>query len=342
MIVYARDIETASYRWNTDKMRHIANIGGIITTIVDRTGNMNGHHNYLYDRIPNDGDWRSFENCCFDAARMIWNRKKPVYVSWSGGIDSTAALIILHWTKPLAGELHVHYTPESIREYPLLYEKLVKHISDPVPHIFDREFHDSEKLIVSGNCGDALFGTDVGVIADRHWALGDPIENIEKWPIDFLCKRRGREEDRADIIEAVYEFCSYSPIPVKTVFDMYWWINFNAKWMHVQRKIPIKYAQSDNWRTYESFYNTQAFQWWAIQNQPSFHQGNKNAFKWQAKNMIYRYTQDADYRDNKPVIASGLEVQPYDDCGPDMIKLITYTPYDFCSRTWRRDDECTI
>ena len=103
--------------------------------------------------------------------------------------------------------------------------------------------------------------------------------------------------------------------------------------MHVQLKVPIKYAQSKNWKSHVAFYNTQNFQRWSLSNHDTKYQKTFAEFKWQAKDFIHGLFPDMDYRRNKEVIASGLQVQPLDDMSNNMIQLLLDD-----GRCWLRDD----
>jgi len=324
-IVYSRDFNRK--RWNSIQMMHIAHIGNITTTILDRTGNMNTH-NYIYDPIPEDYHTdMSFEECCYESANSLWSLKKPIHVSWSGGIDSTTVLLSMLETKPKDGELFVRYTNESAREFPSLYEKLIRGKFIPTNSVFDKDYYDLPDIIrVSGDCGDGVYGTDHGLLLSKHHLLDMSINNIYHWTTKDLYSKASakyvRDENKNEILDAVLEYISYSPIQIKTLFDMYWWIYFNTKWMDIQLKKTVKWSQSLNWKNHISFYNTPNFQRWSITNHEIKFQNQLKDFKKPSKEFIHKHFKDEDYRVNKTIRPSGLEVVAVDDMSSNMVKLL--------------------
>ena len=51
--------------------------------------------------------------------------------------------------------------------------------------------------------------------------------------------------------------------------------------------------------TYAPFYNTEEFQLWSMNNPDKKMREEWRTYKWPAKEVIYEYAKDADYRDNK-------------------------------------------
>ena len=101
---------------------------------VDRTGHFNPFH-ISYDPIPEVKEFnKSWEECCMEAAKNLWKLKKPIELFWSGGIDSSGALIALLETKSKSDILNIRYTQDSIDEFPLMWEKMVKDKNNPLPH----------------------------------------------------------------------------------------------------------------------------------------------------------------------------------------------------------------
>ena len=66
---------------------------------VDRTGKFNPL-DMMYEPIPVVNKFnKTFEECCMDAAKNLWSLGKPIELFWSGGIDSSGALVALLETK---------------------------------------------------------------------------------------------------------------------------------------------------------------------------------------------------------------------------------------------------
>ena len=138
-------------------------IWGQFTAFVDRKNEVQGiwhmdHNMPFIDQNIDHLDARMpFEDIMFEIACDYAKTGKTIDVLWSGGIDSTAALLALHNVCPK--QIRVIMSEGSIKENPGLYGKLVKHMdhvisdgnitgeSDCLNHIF-------------GSCNEAdpLFG----------------------------------------------------------------------------------------------------------------------------------------------------------------------------------------
>ena len=123
---------------------------------VDRTGSCN-YFDMMYESIPSiDNFNKTFEECCMDAAKELWKLGKPIELFWSGGIDSSGALIALLETKSQSDILSIRYTQNSIDEFPLMWEKLVRDKNYPLSDkemLSESLFEDHGVIKVTGECG---------------------------------------------------------------------------------------------------------------------------------------------------------------------------------------------
>ena len=98
-----------------------------------------------------------------------------------------------------------------------------------------------------------------------------------------------------------------APIPLESNFDMFWWINFCVKWQTVYMRLLAHTAERNAHLLspsylksyYAPFYNTEAFQLWSMNNPRQRMKNGWRSYKWPAKEVIYEFTKDADYRDKK-------------------------------------------
>jgi len=132
---------------------------------VDRTGKFN-ILNMTYSPIPIVGSWnKDFEECCMSRAKEFWKMNKPITLFWSGGIDSSVALISLLESKNNTDILNIRYTKSSIEEFPEMWEKLIKDKNNPIhdKDVIDKElFEDHDIIKITGECGDQVFGSQGG------------------------------------------------------------------------------------------------------------------------------------------------------------------------------------
>ena len=280
---------------------------------IDRTGHFNPFH-ISYDPIPEVKEFnKSWEECCMEAAKNLWKLKKPIELFWSGGIDSSGALIALLETKSKSDILNIRYTQDSIDEFPLMWEKMVKDKNNPLPHkemLDDLLFENHDIIKVTGECGDQCFGSDaLHANLDKY---ADNWETIFTWPNSKLFGKRfdapkdsqkNYEYKKTQLAEILFEHVDYSPVEIKTIFDLFWWCNFCFKWQCVDRRLVFKFSTTTEWQSTVSFFNTENFQKWSIINH-DIKFGLENGGTWEtykqpAKEYINKYIKDENYRKNK-------------------------------------------
>ena len=252
-----------------------------------------------------------------------------ITVLWSGGIDSTCALAALisvcdDWKK----RIRVIYTDTSVLEYPEFYEKFVKHIEDNRQVTEQELFADQipqsleDSLVTSGECGDQIFGSMV--LANDPESMVKSYKDVMSWdelianpksavhsimgPHRNLIFQNPGSRIKKVFISYLEEQIEYCPFEVKTIFDLYWWLNYSLKWnlcvyraiakANVANPFPI-----DKWYP---FYNAPELHQWSIShhNKKVREGGNWLTYKQPAKDYIYNMAGDEDYRDNKVKTAS--------------------------------------
>ena len=282
---------------------------------VDRTGIFNPF-NMMYEPIPSVGNFnKSFEECCMDAAKDLWKLGKPIELFWSGGIDSSGALIALLETKSESDILNIRYTKESIVEFPLMWEKMVKGRNDPLSDkvMLDETLFNNHNIIkVTGECGDQCFGSDaLHKNLDKH---ADDWESIFTWGafgggvdskhhvVDNDMPRKNPETYKLrmeQLAKIMFEHVDFAPIEIKTIFDLFWWCNFCFKWQDVDSRMIFTFTTTTEWKSTLSFFNTEDFQRWSIANHDIKHGGTWETYKQLAKEYINKYIKDENYRKNK-------------------------------------------
>ena len=305
---------------------------------VDRTGHFNPFH-ISYDPIPEVKEFnKSWEECCMEAAKNLWKLKKPIELFWSGGIDSSGALIALLETKSKSDILNIRYTQDSIDEFPLMWEKMVKDKNNSLPHkemLDDLLFENHDIIKVTGECGDQCFGSDaLHANLDKY---ADNWETIFTWPNSKLFGRRSDapkdsqknyEYKKNQLAKILFEHVDYSPVEIKTIFDLFWWCNFCFKWQCVDRRLIFKFSTTTEWQSTVSFFNTENFQKWSIINHDIKHGGTWETYKQPAKEYINKYIKDENYRKNKTK-------------EPSLIKILAGAAdgnYDYSYRAKKRND----
>jgi hypothetical protein len=257
---------------------------------------------------------KTFEEICNERARELIARAEKldtnIFVFWSGGIDSTLALVSLikNSTAREKERLTVLLSEESITEYPRFYKehiygKLMFDASSSFP-----TFLGGKEILINGEHNDQLFGSDI--VAPFIAACGG--ETIhKKYDSDLVAKFFNaslKDESATKRLMNIFEkLRTAAPIPIETNYQFFWWVNFALKWQTVHMRMPphvqprrASLVTKEYLRErYAPFYCTEDFQLWSLTNQDKKIKDTWVSYKWLCKDIIYDYTQDAEYRDNK-------------------------------------------
>lgn len=270
----------------------------------DRFGELNTFSSWDLDRskdiIPTGYIAKSFSDICFDTAKSIYDRavneNKDIYISWSGGVDSSCVLSTFLMLGESTSKIHVLCSNESISEYPLLYFKLKSEnidiilIKDPSKMLDVYTPIVNNNLVVFGWCGDQLYGSDVN---NKYpgWFHKD-------WR-DFL-----KYMNMGNTIEKYEQAFKAYKLPIENCAQFFWWMNFSCKWTHVSKVFSLVCGNTEN---VVNFYENFDFQNWSIARfdkvdyQPPT---NTKYYKPEMKEIIYKYTHDEHYKNNKGKVGS--------------------------------------
>ena len=257
---------------------------------------------------------KTFEEICNQRARDLLKRsddlKAPIYVFWSGGIDSTLLLVtfLKNSTDEQVRRITVLMSEESISENPTFYKehilgKLHMDSSLNFPHVLG-----GSGIIVGGEHNDQLFGSDMmGQLIVRFGPnIINERRNSDKLILFFTEKTNDPRAGRF-YLELFDRLAARSPVAIETHHDYFWWINFSLKWQSVFMRMlaytserTVANITADYITTnYFHFYGKEDFQLWSMNNMDKKIKDTWNTYKWVCKDIIYDYTRDADYRDNK-------------------------------------------
>lgn len=270
----------------------------------DRFGELNNFSNWNLgkekDIIPSGYNPKSFRDICFNTAKSIYDRaikeNKDIYISWSGGVDSSCLLSTFLMLGEDNSRIHVLCSNESISEYPLLYFKLKSENIDIILIKDTSKMLDvygpivKNNLIVFGWCGDQLYGSDVN---NKY-----PEWFHKNWRDFIRYMDMGNTVDRFD-----HAFKAYG-LPIDNCAQFFWWLNFSCKWTHVSKVFSLVCGNTEN---IVNFYEDIDFQNWSIARfdrvdyQPPT---STEYYKPEMKEIIYDYTHDEHYKKNKGKVGS--------------------------------------
>jgi len=130
--------------------------------LVDRLG----EYNFLFETHSQDTmipfEYKKtdrLEDLLYERAYELAKKNEIIQFFWSGGIDSTAALLVLKDVCP-KDQFFIQMTPTSIEENPLVWEKLVKNLSHKIykgEHLFS--VANTKYLVVECGSADQLYNS---------------------------------------------------------------------------------------------------------------------------------------------------------------------------------------
>ncbi len=315
-------------------------------SIIDRTRSLAQGFDYaVLDHLPAPGDdGLSFAELC-DArgAEIIAEARREhrgIAVLWSGGIDSTCALIAIikaATAQQELGRVRVMLSMSSIHEYPGFF---LRHIDgqvavQPVTHPI-AEFLDPGLLNVTGEHGDQLFGSHLlQSYVRRGVAHADYREIL---PLVLLERLRNPLSARR-VRRYLEPVIATAPVPIRSLFDCMWWLNFTLKWQEVSLRLAV--FRGDETRavvdSLRHFFRDERFQRWALAHTPGRPVAAWTDYKEVAKRYILEFTGDDRYFRTKekedslrnviadPALPVEKRVFMRDDYRP-VVELAAWTP----------------
>lgn len=286
--------------------------------------------NLRCDILPSVAGDHTLSEIFHDRAIELWNLGKPLSFMWSGGIDSTSALVALINTNPdWYRDIEVITTPFCLsNEYPKFFQDFLEK-RDCVTVLegstfFTNEFWSKRHCIVTGDCADQLFGfgfvrrlsgdfltdqsiRDVGIDQIRGMAF-----DLVQSKYNYLKQRRGAQpcldlfhnlpESRDIFMSWFNDFIQRSPVVIRDGFDFQWWTAFSMKLQTLRyrsRCLTSNSAQADINR-HLAFFDCGGFQRWAIDHHNEKWPGRlKHTYKQPFKDFIYNTTGDIQYLETK-------------------------------------------
>jgi hypothetical protein len=254
---------------------------------------------YLPDFLREKSRSRTWQECCHHRAEELLRLNRDQYLlSWSGGIDSTVMLVAMLevWPEEALKRTKVWMSHSSFYENPAFFDQFVSRFSlaSSMAEVSE-DLLSGDTLLVTGELGDQLFGSDImGPAAE---ALGDGVlrRNYQDWAAKVIdCWNRIPGSGNA-LFERFEPIVAECPFPVRTVFDFFWWFNFSQKWQHVKFRFMEDRSWNLNARYGEKvlhFFDTPDFQRWSIANHDMKIGKGWSSYKHAAKEYIFAFTKN--------------------------------------------------
>lgn len=289
-------------------------------SLIDRSQKIEFPYQFtVYDKFKMQTDLSNFnltyeETCDKRASELLAHSDKtglPIYLMWSGGIDSTTVLVAFLRQRShakLKEQLVILMSLDSIDEYPDFYYTHIrgKFKIEPADHIC--YLFNGSGIIIGGEHNDQLFGSDIIGKVLRMFPL-EKIKDTYKNKILYeFFKNKGMDDESATHwFDMLVWHAEQAPCEIKNNFDLLWWLNFNFKWQNVWFRLLLRVDDRcqhnicPEWldRHYDHFFTSADFQKWSMLNPDKKIHSKWNTYKFTAKEYIYNYTKDAMYRDFK-------------------------------------------
>jgi hypothetical protein len=248
---------------------------------------------------PTSGSAISFSDCCDARAQELLGAHSRLHLMWSGGIDSTVALVALLKALPAneRDRLTVYLSSHSVAENPGFYQSHIAGKLSVQRTVGKAGLYD--ETVVTGELGDQLFGSDLMLEATRR--LG--FECLAQPHRVVLPHLFGNIAGNAEMGAAIYRryapIADEAPYPLNSTQDFLWWWNFSQKWQHVKYRHLLYEPPGSDYLGMVSkvrhFFDTEAFQRWSLT-----HPGEKlgagiDTYKMPAKRYIVDFTGDSGY-----------------------------------------------
>jgi hypothetical protein len=242
----------------------------------------------------------SFGECAVARASEIYNKHlttgAPIRLSWSGGIDSSAALmgfIQLLGVDKAKQALQISMTSASVMENPYVWENLVRKENFKVinPLQVDDSW-DGSIIMVNGETGDQVQGTDIyRPLITKYGPNAMSMLWTEDLVFEFIKFRSDLNDAEAEHLKnLLVNQVRQAPINIETFADFWWWLNFSCKWASTFYRLLTKCSSKidaefvDNY--FFPFYASEEFQLWSMHKREEKHKGNWDTYKWKAKDFV--------------------------------------------------------
>ena len=242
----------------------------------------------------------TFAECAIDRAQEIYQQHQksqvPIRISWSGGIDSTVALmsfIELLGVAEAQQAVEIVMTSTGIVENPYVWERIIRPNKFKVVNTL--QFVDQwngDAIMVNGEGGDQVHGVDIYRSLIR---LYGPTALTQPWTtgliIDFIKRRTDIDTASAEHLAAILENqVQQAPVEIITHGDFWWWLNFSCKWAstfyRLITKSPNRLTADYINQYFFPFYNSEKFQLWSMYRREEKHQGSWATYKYKAKEFV--------------------------------------------------------
>ena len=272
--------------------------------ITDRTGTLSfPFSEHLLDKYAIDDAYRersknvrvTFSQAAIGQANEFLDTQQPLYVLWSGGIDSTAILVSFLQTGRSLDNVTVILNYSSVTEYKLFYEQYIKttfKILVTEEAMLLMSLGKLDGIVISGEQADQLVGSPLSTFILQRMPPGSLGAKFNYANFNALCNAKGMDEQSTRCWYELYSSTfDKAPRTIETMFDLAWWHGFNFKW---QKGAFVMYLRVHKDIDVRPFYSGLPFQDWSIHYMPELAN-----IKFEVKDFVFNFTGDKIYHSNK-------------------------------------------
>jgi len=235
---------------------------------------------------------KTIADLCYSSVLHILSRAtdKKIYITWSGGIDST--LVLAEFLKVVHKDrLVVLMNDNSIQEYPLFYKKYIENQLEIRNFGFNDNKHllDSivDGVVATGHCIDPVFGINE---YDRI-----PSNKLFQNIPDFL---KNLTPDSQKMYNQLIGAC---PRSLDNVKDLLWWMDYTLNYQSEQLMWILETENVNLGQNFFHFGSTKDWNDYAVSTpcEVKYQGEDLRNYKMPLKQQLYDFTKDSDYTQNK-------------------------------------------
>lgn len=266
---------------------------------------------FILQGSEKDKSTDSMEDMLNRRAEEIIKKNKHIYLSYSGGVDSSTVLCALLNNGANGNNLTVIGSLDSVKEYPLLAEHIKK---EKIPFSIHEDpcscYFGAEGVLVTGWCADQLFGSNIHCKNPDLYFM--PLRQALELYTDMehMSPYQYSHTDLDKMECLIKEYGRRLGIDVRLWNEFTWLYNFGVKWSHVkdftQNVLGFLYPKVEVCNFFEPLY----FQNWSYQNHEKLLSINPHRkehfkhYKHELKEYILKTLKDSEYYFTKAKINS--------------------------------------
>ncbi len=291
----------------------------------------------------------SYQDCCLIRATEILDKQesmdKPIYLMYSGGIDSSTILssfIELLGLVQASQRITIVMSKESIDENPYFWYKFIRpYFEIKLSDLGYNEFDFGDWIYVTGELNDQLFGSDL--LYDANYWAGNQylnqmatVDNISKY---FLEAKKIDPNSAQTWARLLIQNLKTCPKHNGQIWDTFWWYNFCWKWIYVYYRVFLfsKYeGQLDiAWvkNNYFPFFADNNFQLWSLSGLEPKHLNSIESYKVTAKKFVCKVLGSNEYmkKTKKQSLKNIVSFRPRRHSLTDQLEIIHNNTIDINS-----------